>query len=415
MNRERPRQAKSIRLLAVILVAAFIIWLIFLSFPDPKNSLIDFSEFYCAGRILRHGQAHLLYDLKTQAACLDGLGQVTVFYNHPPFEALLYLALTYLNFHTAYVIWTMIGVLLLLIAAFRIDQSTQVSRVLAEITHIPVDTGLLFIIFLTFSPATTSLLLGQDSILMLLVYVITLLMFQRGREFTAGCVLACGLFKFTLVAPLALILLLRGKWRVLKGFTTVGSALVLLSIAVAGMGALTCYPRFLLFDTLYQQIGGFAPDFMPNLRGILYLVTSGYLPRPWFGALLAAASLLVLWITARSWQDDRLEISFSAAILATLLASYHLYNYDLTLALLPISILVAQAGTALRRSRLLALSLAVLLIPPLHRWLLLHEIYPLMGLAILGLLFSAMRMSRMPPYPPAPREAKECAAASLVP
>ena len=154
---------------------------------------------------------------------------------------------------------------------------------------------------------------------------------------------------------------------------------------------------------------------MPNLRGILYLVTSGHLPRSWFGALLSAASLLVLWITARSWQDDRLEISFSAAILATLLASYHLYNYDLTLALLPISILVAQAGTALRRSRLLALSLAVLLIPPLHRWLLLHEIYPLMGLAILGLLFSAMRMSRMPPYPPAPREAKECAAASLVP
>lgn len=405
MNRENPDQARRVRLLAVIVVTAFITWLIFLSFPDPKNSLIDFSEFYCAGQILRQGQAHLLYDLKIQAACLDGLGQVTVFYNHPPFEALIYLPLTYLSFHTAYVIWTSIGVLLLLGAAFRIDQSTQLSQVLAEITHIPVDMGLLFIIFLTFSPATTCLLLGQDSVLMLLVYVSTLLMFQRGHEFSAGCVLACGLFKFTLILPLALILLLRGKWRVLKGFTVVGSALVLVSIAIAGAGALTAYPRFVLFDSLYQQIGGFAPDFMPNLRGILYLLTDGLLPRSWFGALIAAASLFVLWITARFWRDDRLEISFAAAILATLLASYHLYNYDLTLTLLPISILVAQAGTGLCRSRVLMLSLTVLLIPPLHRWLLLHEVYPLMALAVLGLLFSAKQMIEMPAYRPSDQRA----------
>jgi hypothetical protein len=394
MNPNNPNaNARHVRLVAVVAVAAFLLWLIVLNFRDPRTRLIDFSHFYCAGQILRAGQGHQLYDLRTQAAFLGALGPVTVFYNHPPFEALIYIPLTYASFHTAYVIWTLLGVALLLAAALVIDRTSQISAALSQLTRIPLDVGLVFIVFLTFSPTTTCLLLGQDSTLMLLVYAATFLLLKSGRDFQAGCTLAIGLFKFNLVLPLALILLLCKKWRVLKGFALVGAGLVIVSIAISGVRALVSYPKFLLFDSFYKQIGGFAPEYMPNLRGMLYLATGGRMPSRWFGALVTAASLLVIWVAARFWRDDRLEASFAGAVLATLLTSYHLYNYDLTLALLPISLIVTSCGDAVTRSKMLPACLVVLFTPPLHRLLLLYEVYALMGIAVAGLFISTRQMA----------------------
>ena len=85
----------------------------------------------------------------------------------------------------------------------------------------------------------------------------------------------------------------------------------------------------------------------------------------------------------------------SAAVLASLLAGYHLYNYDLTLLLLPISILcgeLARQGRSLFRPVLLV-ALIALFVPPLHRLLLLHSIYALMFVPILLLLIEAVRVN----------------------
>jgi hypothetical protein len=112
--------------------------------------------------------------------------------------------------------------------------------------------------------------------------------------------------------------------------------------------------------------------------------------------LAAACSLIVLWYAGRNSRDEQLPTSFSSAVLATLLSSYHLYNYDLTLLLLPIALLFSEM---IRRrlslgSSAIGAALIVLFVPPLHRLLLLHNAYTLMAVPVAILWGTAMRLGR---------------------
>jgi len=368
------------------------------AFPTQKgDDHRDFSQFYCAAQIVRQGLGSDLYNIRTQSEFQSKLASVHVFYNHPPFEVLLFLPLTFVSYRAAYILWTLLGVGLLLCAAAMIESFTRITLIVWQYSRVRVDFGLVFFLFLTFSPATVCLLLGQDSMLMLLIYTGVFVLMSTGAEFRAGCLLALGLFKFQLIVPFALVLLLRRKWSVAWGFAVIGSLLILLSIGMSGVKVLTAYPRFLLFESRYQQIAGFAPEYMPNIRGALYLLFHRSLGSLGFNILVAGVSALVLWVAAKNWRDEKLGLSFSAAIFATLLASYHLYNYDLTLLLLPVSIV---CGKLTRRDGLISIlvtfsaSLVVLFVPPVHRLLLLHGLYALMVFPIVGLFSAVLRLTR---------------------
>jgi Glycosyltransferase family 87 len=284
---------------------------------------------------------------------------------------------------------------LLVVVVSLIESRTKVSLAVSQYAKIRADAGLVLVIFLTFAPTTTCLLIGQDSILILLVYTIVFVMLRLGAEFRAGCALACGLFKFHLIIPFVIILLLRRRWPALKGFAAVGSLLILITIAISGVGVLREYPRVLLFDSAHRQIMGFNPEFTPNVRGLLYLLEKGrqlYL----FSWLTVIFSVLALLWAAKNWRDDRFEWSFSASLLATLLASYHLYNYDLTLLLLPIAIVcgeLAQRMRLLQGNVFLTSVLVILFLPWVHFFLLKQAIYALMSIPILVLFFIVVRLT----------------------
>jgi hypothetical protein len=238
-------------------------------------------------------------------------------------------------------------------------------------------------------------MLGQDSILVLLVYTLTFVALRRGAEFRAGCALGCGLFKFHLIVPFVLILLLLRKWRAVKGFAAVGFVLLLISIAVAGFGALRAYPQVLLFDNTSGRAMGFSPEFTPNIRGLLYLILNGRVAAYVVGLLVALLSLLIVWWSAKNWRDADLGLSFSACVLATLLASYHLYTYDLTLLLLPIAIVLSEL--AQRRPLIGGVSffvpvVIIFFLQPVHFFLLTHAVYALMSIPIFLLLFAVVRL-----------------------
>jgi len=365
------------------------------NFAARKDKL-DFSQFYCAAQIVRQGLGRNLYDLRTQLAFQSRVAPVHAFYNHPPFEALFFLPFTYLSYRAAYNLWTIAGLVLLLWAARLIESRSKASLAVSQYARMHADFGLVFVLFLTFGPASTCLLIGQDSMLTLLIYTVVFVLLKREKNFWAGCVLALGLFKFQFIVPFAVILLLRRKWSALKGLTAVAIPLILISAGVSGPQVLTGYPRFLLFDKTYQQVAGFEPEYMANIRGLLYLLIHRVVPGFAFGVLLAALSVLALWWAARNWKDEQFDVSFSAAVIATLLASYHLYTYDLTLLLLPIAIV---CGDLARRGRLLSnpvltVALAVLFVPPLHLVLVEHRIYALMCIPVLVLFFIVIRLIR---------------------
>lgn len=391
----KPGIKWGIRFLIVLAIVALVGGIALANFAAHRDRL-DYSQFYCAAQIIRQGLGRNLYDLRTQLEFQSKVASVHAFYNHPPFEALLFLPLTYFGYRAAYTLWTLASLGLLVGTALLVETRSKVSLAVSQYARMHADFGLVFVLFLTFGPATTCLLIGQDSMLTMAVYTVVFVLLKRGRDFSAGCVLACGLFKFQFIVPFAVILLLRRKWSVLKGFAAIAALLVLVSALVSGFHILTEYPRFLLFDTTYQKVAGFEPQYMPNIRGLLYLLVDRRVPSSAFGVLVAALSALALWWAARNWRDEQFDISFSASVLATILASYHLHNYDLTLVLLPIAIVCGDLAqrAQLLSNRVLTAVLAVLFLPPLHLVLAEHGIYALMGIPVLALFFVVVRLTR---------------------
>jgi hypothetical protein len=390
----KPGLEKLIRCVAVVLVIAIIVAIAFYQFFRVDTS--DFTQFYCAAQMVREGLGAKLYDLATQIEFQSRVARVRVFYNHPPFETLLFLPFTYVSYRAAYMLWTITSLGLLIVAVLLIQAGRGLTSSISQFTGVHADVGLVIAGFLTFAPATTCLLLGQDSMLMLVIYSTVFVLLNRGSDFRAGCVLGCGLFKFQLILPFAVILLLRHKWSALRGLGLIGTLLVAISVGISGAEVLVAYPRLLLFDSTYQRVGGFAPEFMPNIRGLLFVLLHGKVSGLALGVLAAACSLIVLWYAGRNSRDEQLPTSFSSAVLATLLSSYHLYNYDLTLLLLPIAILFSEM---IRRrlslgSSAIGAALIVLFVPPLHRLLLLHHAYTLMAVPVAILWGSAVRLGR---------------------
>jgi hypothetical protein len=336
-----------------------------------------------------------LYDLTVQLHFQLRVAQPHVFYNHPPFEALLFVSFTRLSYRAAYIAWVLLSVGLLVCAAAISESNTQVTSAVSQYIRMQADFGLVLLLFMTFAPVTTCLLLGQDSPLLLLIYSLAFVLLRRRKHFWAGCVLAGGLFKFHLIVPFVLVLALRRKWFFLQGFALVGALLILISIAISGPAVLREYPRFLLLNPIYQRVGGFAPEYMPNIRGFVHLFLNGR-AKLISALLVAAGSATVIAFAARNWDEEQFGFSFSMAILAAILASYHIYNYDLTLLLLPVSII---CGELVRQGRspfrpLLLVALIAMFVPPLHHLLLVHGIYALMFLPIVLLFTEAVRVNQ---------------------
>ena len=147
-----------VRRLAVLFVLILLVGFVVSSFPQRINDL-DFSEYYSAGQIIRQGLGRQLYDLKVQLDFQLRIAKPHVFYNHPPFEALLFAPFTFLSYRAAYISWVLISVGLLVWAAVIIESNTKVILASSQYARMQADFGLVLLLFMTFAPVTTCLLL----------------------------------------------------------------------------------------------------------------------------------------------------------------------------------------------------------------------------------------------------------------
>jgi hypothetical protein len=329
---------------------------------------------------------------------------VHAFYLRPPFEALLFVPFTYLSYRAAYAAWLMFSLAILSGAARLIQGNTNVLDAMLQYTRgIPVDFGLLLLVFLTFSPTMDCLLIGQDSALMLMIYTLVFLALKRGRELEAGGLLALGLFKFHLVLPFAIIFALRRRGLFVLGFAGIALLLIAISVLVSGPGVLVSYPAMFL-NSKYRMLMGFQPEYAANIRGLIYLITPSKIPGVISGAVVAALSAFLLWVTARIWRDSEFELCFSAAVIAALLTGYHSFVYDLSLLLLPVAIV---CGELAKRKILLSNltlngALIVLFVQPIHYVLMTHQIYALMCVPVVVLFVTVVKIVTRQPAEPWP-------------
>jgi Glycosyltransferase family 87 len=376
-----PEVAKNLLLLALLVLIA-----IYLAHRFPKmDKGTDFPEFYAAAKVVKAGLGHRLYDpLIQQQFQIQYTGRIGTYFNHPPFEVLFYLPFAAAPPQRAYVLWSLLNLGLLI----------AIARLLQHYAFTPVGWQVLLALFLVFAPVLLNLLQGQDSVLLLFFVAISFVALTRGNEFLAGCLLACGLFKFHLILPLALILAFNRTKRFLLGFLLVAVVLILISVAICGPGFLVAYPRF-LSGLPNLPFSGIHPQQMANVRGLAALLIpgsrSGYLMLTIAASLLMFSFALRRSIVARK-QSQVAALVFASAVLVSVLVSYHLSPHDLSLLLVPMAIIsthiLATHQTSKRLRMILVASLVILYLPPLHLFLLAAHSYAYVAIPILVLLLS---------------------------
>jgi hypothetical protein len=401
------KHERVIRGMAVLLIVFLEIAYALFSFPanrEDTSRLLDFSEFYAAGQIVRHGLGKSLYDLRVQAEFQLQVAPVHAFYLRPPFEALIFVPFTYLSYRAAYAAWLIVSLAVLSGTAWLIQGNTNVLDAMLQYTRgIPVDFGLLLVVFLTFAPIMNCFLIGQDSVLMLMIYTLVFVALKRGRELEAGGLLACGLFKFHLVLPFAIIFALRRRGSFVLGFAGVALLLVAISMLVSGPAVIVAYPKMFL-NNQYRALMGFQPEYAANIRGLVYLITPGKIPIAISGAMVAALSAFLLWVTAKIWRDSEFELCFSATVIAALLTGYHSFVYDLSLLLLPVAIVCSELAKRKILLSNLALNgvLLVLFVQPIHYVLTTHQIYAVMCLPVVVFFVIVVKVVAPQPAEPWP-------------
>jgi hypothetical protein len=300
----------------------------------------DLRIFRTGWEMLRSGQGHRLYRFdaqeKTQIRLYPEVRSAgAIPFNHLAYELLFYWPFLELPDRAALIAWAWLNVILVFAIARLMSAHTQAIR---DATGIPVAAYLL-----AFYPLLYVLGQGQDSLVFLFLVVLSWRCSEKNFWFLGGFVLALALFKFHLALAIAFfVLLLRRQWRAVGGFAAGG-------ILVMGISRLMAGPNFpadyisMLRNQETITPWGFVPWFMPNLRGLLQWFFARWLDIGTILPIILLASLVVgaltTWILFRS-RSPQEALVYSAAISSTILLSYHLHMQDLSLALLPMLLLL---------------------------------------------------------------------------
>jgi hypothetical protein len=215
-----------------------------------------------------------------------------------------------------------------------------------------------------FHPFLTSLNMGQKSGWLLLILSATLVLLQRGRQFSAGAVFGLVVFKPHLGVIIGLTMLLKRQYRFVAG---AAMPVLFAAFVSLGMGGAAClgFWQVCTGAAKYADNAGYALVDAQNVLGSVKMILhSG---PPWFSGAISlfsfCAILIGLWNCFRGPFDarrDRFLIQYSALIVGTILLSPHFFNYDLTIVLIPMLLMGTRLIETFRRKGQLSLA---------HGWL----------------------------------------------
>lgn len=329
-----------IGILPLMLGVELLGWLVFL--PIALSGHSDFRQLYTGGYMLRSGHGHDLYDYDTQKRFEDSLvssEQIALPINHLAYEELLFVPFSLMKYRTAYLAFLAFNVVLVgwCIWLFRPHSN--------ELAH--AWRWLPAAMFASFFPVTATLMQGQDSIILLMLLIAAMAAVDRGWDMTAGALVGLGLFKLQVVLPIALLFLIWRRRRFAAGFLLAGLTVLASSVLLIGLAETALYARTLLSMSvgLASRVDQFkyaiSPTEMPNLRGLTFGLTNGYLSHASIQVCtIVLSAFLILCLGKATPRGLRSVDALSLAITASILLSYHIFLYDLSILLIPIAITV---------------------------------------------------------------------------
>jgi len=348
----------------------------------------DFSDLYAAAYVVKAGEGHLLYNDAAQTEVKSRLfpnGRTTRTHNHLAFEALFLIPLTFLPYPAALITWLILNLALLVLAMHFIERHFPRLRATLGVP--------LLLPCLGFYPIGQTFFEGQDSIVILILYAAAFMLFKSNKPFLAGIALAFAIFKFHLVLPTILLLLVYRERKAVLGFLSAASMLVGLSVLVVGFSGMVQFANNLigsnsaLTDSTNRARFALNPTAYSNIRGLVYWALGQQTPDSILLIIVASASVALLIVSGLLYNRVPPDLRFPFIIVVTMLVSFHLYYHDVSMLLISM-FAAAEAALAGRCSRkLLTISFAVLMLSPLYPLSYLYNLASLMTIPIAAVGF----------------------------
>jgi len=328
----------------------------------------DFLHFYTLGSLAVEHRGSDLYDMDAQAALaaqrVPAAAGTRYLPLYPPQVSLLFAPLAHLSYDWALALWWSVSASIYGACCFYIW------RVCPRLCGYGALVALLAVAF----PGFFHLIAwGQTSALALACFTAMFFLLRERREFLAGLVLGCLIFKPQLGLAAGIVFVAAGAWKTVLG--AILSAVAQLSIGAFYYGT----------EPLRRWV-----HMMLNVRGVLPLLeprpyqthclrTFWSLLIPWPGlsfGLYVASAIAALGMAIVCWRRNGtpLALRYSSLLLATVLVAPHLTVYDLVV-LAPAFLLLADwlagQGSSPVNGWLGFLLYLVYLLPllgPLARW-----------------------------------------------
>jgi len=301
----------------------------------------DFISFYTAGSAVAHGHPEWLSSpadqLAQQSLLVGHAFQSLSLWLSPPYLAWLFAPFTALSYPVAFSIFTLLGALLL------VGSVHSLSRELGAFSTLALSAAAI-----QFFPTIEWFSDGQTTGFWLVLYAIVFVALRRGRESIAG--LALGLFacKPQLALGLAVALLAARRWKALLFAAAASSVLV-----IVGLGTLPS--EMSSYVSRGNAVLAFirSPAYLSHgLVGALevpVLLLGGISPLAGdvVGFALTLGLLAVVfraWARRPIWQPGSVEwdLRMAGTFALGVIASPHVYNYDLALLLVPLFIAASR-------------------------------------------------------------------------
>ena len=296
----------------------------------------DFRQLYIAGYMMRSGHAHELYEYSAQKRFQDELisrEQIALPFNHLAHEALLYAPFSVVRYQVGYCAFLVFN---LAVLAFSYRLLRPYLSNLAQVYG-----WLPWVLLVTFLPVGIALMQGQDSVILFALLIGTFVALHGRQDVKAGLCLGLGIFKFQIVIPIALLHLAWRRWQLSCGFAASSTACILLSFAMVGANQMKAFIRMLIsmsvrLSSAEQFTYGILPNYMPNLRGLVYGVGSASLSPRTLQLSTFVVSLILFAMACWCGRHLQSTDAFLLGITASGLVSYHLLIHDLTIMIVPL-------------------------------------------------------------------------------
>ncbi len=310
----------------------------------------DFVEFYTIGKILNTYPAPRIYDLelavRLQHAILPAMDktQMLVFVQ-APYIAWLFRPFALLPYAWAYVTWLAFTAALYVAGLGTLFAAVGLNR---------EDRKTGFLLALSWAPFLFETWIGGQMAGLVFFLWALFIRLEKERGFLAGLALSLCLFKPTLVALPAAMLLVGRRWRIVSGLAVGGAAMALISIATVGLDGARVWARTLSFAGEVATRSGDAwhRSKYVDMSAFLHLLLGNN--EALTAVLMMVMGVVALGLLGRAWWSvDRLGGNelWAATLCFTLVVNAYAPIYDTVLALAAVAFVAAKREQRSKEAR----------------------------------------------------------------